>query len=488
MCKRGVLMQKEWTEKYNIMARAIRLLIDHNCTQNEINAWMSNTFSWHEASRRVADEIINKPDMLSTIFKCRGQEAFGLLIELIHHLDQLLYFGSSTSISSFMTDPDIVLSTMVDLNTNGNAAKIEIFPRYPCTWNDSKKHNGIRSAMKNYSYIDTEKNKKYKVRHYILKENPLSHKQSLRIAVSPYTNAHVLGVHDRCNEKQQNVLQISGIGSDKLGDNVRDGYYLDQQGMSKRLNACIQKASEENADILIFPEMLGSPSIVQEGLFKMLELEYGSEEPVSPFMVLFPTTWTQVGEKCINSLSVGIIGAVADADGVSASFVQEKQNAYLKRVGSFSGKLEDITGDGIVNVLHIPTLGRIVFPICADFLDDDYRNFLLESLAPTLILCPSFSQGFDEFIQSTALSGPNRCHIIWCNSCAAIHHYSEWAPEKFNYNDICCAGIAGRNREYAPVKPIAECGGNCGKEYCLFYIDIPLENKKGSKVSWKHLY
>lgn len=481
-------MQKEWTEKYNIMATAIRLLIDHNCRQNEINAWTAGTFHWHEVSLRAADEIIQNPDMLPKIFITHGEKAFGLLIELIHHLDQLLDFGSSTSVSSFMTDPDIVLSPMVNLNTNSDITKIELFPRYPCTWNDSKKPIGIKSAMKNYSYYDTNKNKEYKVRHYILKENPLSHKHFFRIAVSPYTNAHVLGVRDICNEKQQNVLRISGIGSDNLGHNVRDGYYLDQQGMMKRLNACIQKASEQDVDILIFPEMLGTPSIIQEGLSKMLELEYGTTESASPFMVLFPTIWTQTGEKCTNSLSVGITGAIADANGVSASFVQEKQNAYLKRIGSFCGKLEDIMGDGIVNVLHIPNLGRIVFPICADFLNDDYRNFLLESLAPTLILCPSFSQGFDEFIQSTALSGPNKCHIIWCNSCAAIHHYSEWNPEKFNYNDICCAGIAGYSREYAPVKPNAECEGNCGKEYCLFYIDIPFENKKNFKLFWKHLH
>ncbi len=482
-------MQKEWTEKYNIMARAIRLLIDHNCTQNEINAWMSKGASWHMASRKTADEIIKKPDMLSTIFEtCELKEALGVLIELIHHLDQMLDFGSSTSVSSFMTDPDIVLSSMVNLNTNRDITKIELFPRYPCNWNDPKKHSGIKSAMKNYSYNDIDKNKEYKVQHYILKENPLSDKRFIRIAVSPYTNADVLGVSDVCNDKQQNVLQITGIGSDNLGHTVRDGYYLDHRGMIRRLNACIQKASEQDVDILIFPEMLGTTSIIQEGLSKMLELEYSTMEHARPFMVLFPTLWSQTDEKCTNALNVGITGAIADAEGVSASFVQEKQNAYLKKLGSFSGKLEDITGNGVVNVLHIPTLGRIVFPICADFLNEDYRNFLLENLAPTLILCPSFSQGFDEFIQSTALSGPNRCHIIWCNSCAAIHHYSEWAPEKFNYNDICCAGIAGCNREYAPVKPNAECRGNCGKEYCLFYIDIPLENKKNSDFFWKHMH
>lgn len=482
-------MKKDWIEKYNIMAVAIRLLIDHNCTQKEINACLAKSDEWHEKSRKNADKIIKNPGELSSIFSSYdSQESFCLLIVLINHLDGLLDFSSDTSISYFMTDPDIVLSPMVKLNTNSDITKIELFPRYPCTWKKSKVYNGIKSIMQRYLYIDTNQNKEYKAQHYILKENPLSGKKFLRIAVSPYTNAHVLGIRDICNGKQQNVFQITGIGSDNLGDNVRDGYYLNQQGMIDRLKACIQKASEQDIDILIFPEMLGSPAIVQEGLLKMLELEYSTPEFAKPFMVLFPTVWAKNAEKCTNSLDIGIAGAIADGEGVSASFVQQKQNAYLKREESFSGKLEDITGNGIVNVLHIPALGRVVFPICADFLTDDYRKFLMEELNPSLILCPSFSQGFDEFIQSTALSGLNRCHIIWCNSCAAIHHYGEWSPEKFNYNDICCAGIAGCNREYAPIKPTAECGGKCSKKYCLFYIDIPIEKKKTSSCSWKHLY
>lgn len=140
--------------------------------------------------------------------------------------------------------------------------------------------------------------------------------------------------------------------------------------------------------------------------------------------------------------------------------------------------------------MHISGIGRIVFPVCADLINEKYREKLLHVIDATLILCPSFSKGFDDFIQITASGNVTGCQMIWCNSCAVQHLYKDAAKQKFEVGDICCANINGMKRTYTVIKPYPKCNNEC-KAGCLFYIDIPMTKEilkaDAVKTQWTHV-
>lgn len=160
-------------------------------------------------------------------------------------------------------------------------------------------------------------------------------------------------------------------------------------------------------------------------------------------------------------------GDLIDGDSFKESFRQQKQNPYFENEGNLSGKIEDIDSDNRICILHMPDVGRITFPICADLISDEYRNILIEKLGSTLILCPSFSKGFDAFIKLTNIGMASGCRIIWCNSCAVRHLYDKNKEGVFHESDICCTGVSGA-RNYFPAKPEVKCiKGQCA-DSCLF--------------------
>lgn len=245
----------------------------------------------------------------------------------------------------------------------------------------------------------------------------------------------------------------------------------------------IRWATEKQADILVYPEMLGTRQIVKEALKEIAEEEMRNKRP--PFLVLLPTVWQTAGAGMqdqwqegnnSNVLYVAMTQDILDGISFKAAIAQQKQNPYLDSEGEQKGRLEDIKSDKVIHVLHLPGLGRVVFPICADLINEEYRNKLFQILGANLILCPSFSKGVDEFIQIAARGNEADCRVIWCNSCAVQHLYRYDSTRQFEVGDICCAGISGINRE-------------C-KKYCLFYIDVPMKNRltkaQAKKLGWCH--
>lgn len=151
--------------------------------------------------------------------------------------------------------------------------------------------------------------------------------------------------------------------------------------------------------------------------------------------------------------------------------------------------MEDIISDNIIHILHIDGIGRITFPICADLLNPDYRQILIQQLGSTLILCPSFSKGTNEFIHALGQGDSFGCHIIWCNSCASTHMHREEKYKTELRENVCCAGVSGQYHNYSTIKPQIGCNGVCAKNSCLFYIDIPLKGFSGDKWQpmWTHI-
>ena len=432
------------------------------------------------------------------------------LMEALCYIDQKLVHQNE--VRHFMLNSEASVSPMRQLNINAEELGILILPRLYCSWSRKGRDKftelsvsrGINELMQSYYYVDVKALGGFKVHHYMMNNPEKDSVKFLRIAVSPLTNGNVLAIKKYSAEGCKKIA-IVGVGSDCVEDESEDKkvekeFYVSRRGLEDKVLKVIDKAAEIKADILMFPEMLGTKEIREQSLERLACLEIETNGMHPPSVTLLPTEWEygNCGEGAepwkagnnTNTLYVACSGSLIEGEGFKETFRQQKQNPYLEKAAVLSGAVEDIKADKSINVLHIPNLGRIVFPICADLLAASYRKILIEVLGATLVLCPSFSKGFDDFIQLTNIGNPFGCRIVWCDSCAVRHLYEKNTHGVFKECDICCIGAYG-GRNYTPIKPQPQCkDGKCGN-LCLFYIDIPLSafsfGDVSGKLRWQHL-
>ncbi len=481
-------------ENYNLMAEIIAVLIENNVTLHELESFKATTSEIRDANLQKISERLQALGFPKNTDCCAFQKLVegipeeklvDYLIEALLYIDIKLDFGDN--ISCFMIERDAILSEIRDLNSNYDKTQVMILPRLGGKWNKKSEDHGINSLLNFYFFIEKQKLNGYHIRNFAYNNvgGAVIDKQFIRIGISPLTNESSLNVKHTISRGAKKAITVdrSGIGSDVINNTT------------KKLCRVIEKAAEQQIDILMFPEMLGTEEMAQEGLKKTAELAYQSEKGSAPFLILLPTIWgkedsgDQKGRNT-NKLKVVISDCIIDGMSYREAFSQQKP--YFAAEANERGEIEDIVSDGVINLLHVPKIGRIAFPICADWLSKSYRSILLNSLMASVVLCPSFSKGLDEFIQLCALSSTEGCCIIWCNSCAVQHLYEEDKRGGFNVGDMGCAGIPRQWRTYGPKKISPLCGGQCGKEYCLFYIDVPLyyqrEKTKADCLKWRHLF
>lgn len=433
------------------------------------------------------------------------------LMEALRYMDVKLDHGNDAA--KFMQDSEISVSPMRQLNKNAEELGIMILPKLGCAWSRKARNmenaenkstelslnKGINELMQNYYYINEKELGRYKIKNFVIKSGEKFHSTDyLRIAVSPLTNGDVLNVKEYTKGGQKKI-GIAGVGSNKLNKKIKSQFFVSEDKLSDKVKRVIEESAKIQADILMFPEMLGTKQSRESALKLLAELDT-EEGGHIPLITLLPTEWACKGgdgdnactpEEAIsntNTLYVACRGDLMDGESYKASFGQQKQTPYFETDGVLSGRVEDIESDGLIYVLHVPNLGRITFPVCADLLSTDYRKMLIERLGATLVLCPSFSKGFNDFIRLTNTGADAGCRIVWCNSCAVRHLYEANSDMVFKESDICCTGVSC-SRNCFLLKPETKCiNGQCG-DYCLFYIDIPLSMSQQRKheLCWKHL-
>lgn len=128
---------------------------------------------------------------------------------------------------------------------------------------------------------------------------------------------------------------------------------------------------------------------------------------------------------------------------------------------------ENLTAcEPIVWILHIPDWGRMVFPICRDFIEPLYRELLIRDLKATIVICPSFSAGSRDFERNLATTRPFGANVFWGNTCLqAEQNWSGFVGAAENSS-------IGEHDGAKRLKP--DCTGCCG-ENCVFIVDFPLD-------------
>lgn len=306
------------------------------------------------------------------------------------------------------------------LNNNVDECRLYLLPRTMCRWEhknrDAYTSYSIYYYLRNFYYIRVKDMEGYAARHILMPKsffNMALKRGEFRIAVSPGIDKKVVEVTEIYERDNSCYISVK-----PMTDFV-------EKELQEIMPITLKKAAEKEADILLFPEMLGSDKIIS----CLSEELYGRNalpDNGFPKLTVCPTVWKNHRNSC----------AVLDEMG-EAIFEQCKHHGVdMKRPRA----KEDIETDRCIYILHCYGIGRIAVAICKDFLITKYLRILAEVLKVNLLLVPSFTSGDYQF-ESLSFKYPELdwC-VIWVNACS-----SRWLNERGTQSaHVFMAYMAGR--------------------------------------------
>lgn len=347
---------------------------------------------------------------------------------------------------------------------NGRDGEAEPAPRKTADeWTDN-----LNSRLNHFFYIRRSDLHGYIVRNYIYEPPggglpPVE----LKIGVSPFTNTpyqDILSYDDTIRRKDAQGNEFQYLG---------DIQVKDPDEILCKFRMCYQAACSQGIQILMCPEMFGVDKLYQEDSYqfnpeiRMLGKAVANDKV--PKLIIAPSMWRE-NRNYVN---------VYTASGRKLC-TQYKQHRY-----SFPGKnglcQEDLHGaPKEICLIHVPGWGRIVILICIDFIYTDYRNLLVSNLKANLLLCPSFSPGEYNFLQSLDAASEYGAYAVWLNTCSALTKSPSEVPEIIGAACTPTVSSESRIRRFNP-----QCGGNC-ESGCLFTVTLPLNCMGSSSYEGQH--
>lgn len=331
-------------------------------------------------------------------------------------------------------------------------------------------------CFNNLYYIEDEKlrtdsKRKFVIRNYITPRinGKKTITDKLIIAASPIVKSDLLDYSccstsmDEDDSLSKRTFFIKGLKNPEL--------------VHKKIIAAYDYASAVNADILVFPEMLGDDITTGKNFWRELGIVAESKGYTIPKLVITPSWWHDYTNETY----------VYD-EGSNLLFSQQKHFPYDFSISKKNPKEsfeEDLrNNNNVINILHMPGVGRIMFAICKDFLIESYRKILLHELRASLLLTPSFSKGSTQFQLSMLDPEQYGCYQVWLNTCAAFINN---APDFIGQSAM---PFLRENQNSWYPKLELKCDGNCGDEsdYCFFLITIGLDENLERTLSCEHYY
>jgi hypothetical protein len=289
----------------------------------------------------------------------------------------------------------------------------------------------------------------------------------LRIAVSP--------VCDKWMLKDRPIVKKGNFGTLEYCF-ANDGI-IDENHIHSRVNAAYQKACEQKAHILVFPEMYGT-ELLSMNADSVID---NANQEAAPLVVM-PSLW-------IKNENVSYV----QDDSLSVLFGQHKFAPFLYNADSSryqAPSLEDLQNkEHVVYLYHIPDVGRVCICICKDFLMDSYRRMLSETLEASIILIPAFTPVIEHFTNCMGELRHAGSYGIFINCCAAVCNRSgQYTPVSANQavGAVSLTKAISEEHDNSFRLLFPECGGNCGESAscCLFIIEITSEGN----IITEHIY
>ncbi len=267
----------------------------------------------------------------------------------------------------------------------------------------------------------------------------------------------VIGVTPCCNAKLDEIMDVVMYCSKETGEQhfcIKE--YYDSKRLTERFINVASKAKSNNVDILIGPEMLGALELCETDDLGFNQ-NFRNVTDELPYLTVTPSVW--VDGK--NYLSVYLKSGEQIGK-------QYKQNSFeFSDSGErFEEDLKNIPRE--ILLIHVPGWGRVVFPICVDFLVATYRDLLARELKATLMLCPSYSSGTVQFGNASGSVKDFGTRFVWINSCSALRKFTD-KPEVIGLVSVPVTSPDNVVSNAIPIKP--QCNGMCRND-CLFTITI----------------
>lgn len=459
---------------FDRMAQVIRIILD----QGSIKERDTDSLLYDEECRAYSllrvriPELIGEDRIVKNLALCDLTDRFFSEMDRIIRdkrkdiLTVLLYFMDRGIIECYRRNIDFEDDVeMLDaLNQNVEQSRIILLRKTDCNWAFCEKTMGIQMLLYHFYFVDRDMIRDMCLKNYFLDESIMFPygKSSLRIAISPLTREKVVNfskpyerINDKTGARQQYFRVESIMREDELTLQVLENMYC---------------AGKDGADILVFPEMLGTSKMLEH----ILSLISQQDSEKVPALVVFPSIWEKTaGDENNTNRSCLIL------QGNEILFEQHKRCDF-KYLSERGPVYEDInrydSGHNIMNLLHVEGLGRICIIICVDFLVTQNRDQIVKNLCPTLVCSLSFSTGSFHFRTLGEACFYQGCNWVWCNTCSAANETSKLE----NFKSVGMITTLCKNNDLSDESSFkrqfsgkTECKkANCQK--CIYYAEIPL--------------
>ena len=396
-------------------------------------------------SQDLTEDFFARLENLSE--RLKSEKDFFCVAGLIQILDESLETMLVAKIKEFEEDDFSVV-----LNGNRETTGIGLLPRCSCVWERTHRMSHSYNRMDNFLFnmllMENTILGELIDKHIFLKRNlftEFAKTRRLKIAATPLRL-----------EKQFEAVPYDH-------ENIQYFKIRYTESDFSKSNELIWKkittAADNRADIVVFPEMLGNPEMVDyvSGKLKALSAE---ETKNIPSLIILPSFW----ENNHNSVTIlDKFGNVICKQGKQNPFRSEREG---------SGRLEGIFANLVINIFHFQGIGRLAILICKDFLTTKYLEQLMRCFKLTLIVVPSFSTGSYDFRRSFDLCAHDDCNVVWINTCAAIRKGKEANFESVGY---VRKRVSRNDDESQMLSKMTICDGafegKCNHD-CLFYETI----------------
>ena len=256
-------------------------------------------------------------------------------------------------------------------------------------------------------------------------------------------------------------------------DNEHRKFYIHYQDlynefMFKRMKRIIDYSFKNSADIVVFPEMMGT-----EYCNRACKDYIGNFSSKSkPKLYILPSREHLQDGQWYNTVDI------LDEEG-DCIFKYHKKHPFILDVEKDNhpniSYYEPIESDGNICVIHVPGVGRIGIIICSDIFKDGYLQWLLKNLKLTLLLYPVCSFGKDALLRDLSMAHIYSCDVLMCNTCAAwdkmlLPHEKRTDVDTFDRSFINAYYPYGHLLQ-CTITPLKECStATCAG--CLFITTI----------------
>ena len=440
------LQKEEIYKKYKALSVSKRKEINQRLAELFPELYFENLRYSEITEDILSDDLIQRLGEFKEA--CKYKKEYFELIQLLENLDKGLSKRMTIEIEICVEE-----NVTAGLNSNINETGIVILPRCRCGWERKGRGGAYRDELRQFLhhifYIDKNKLDGLEIQNVFL-SGPLTNneKNRLRIAVSPLSADVKLNTEFEEDKHGVRTFRINGL------ENI--------ENIAERIELILKKSQEEEQDMILFPEILGTREVVNEIIGKLQRAEIFDIEKKNPLLIFMPSIWENRYNECVVVTGEGEIKCS-----------QRKQNGFLYPSEN-TNAIEDIVADKKICLMHMNGIGRLAVLLCKDFLTNSYRDIFLSQLETKLMIVPSFSTGEFDFSLIGEQCKADDCCVVWCNTCSVKHLMDKKKQE--NLDTIAFLQKSGKHRgmKKEEFKREQKCRDGQCKKLCLFTGELIL--------------